>query len=245
MSKKLFTYIFKYGCLFLVVVLLFFAFFSRSIENMRLTSVTLATPYKGTIATPVAFVPKILRVRSQSLIVLEDVIITANKKINEGDPIATVYPKSVDEQLKKEDITEAERSYLSEIKKNDYQILAPEAGTVISVAAASDTKLATDDIIYKYMPRGEAWEKEILTSYDVIIPISALIPSTGDNYLVYYAVPLTGRGEAGQFIVGSAQVKILAQEGDYVAVDMAVHDGRQVIVSSEKPISPSQKVKVQ
>lgn len=244
MPKKIFKYILKYGCLFLLAVLLFLAFFSRSIENMRLTSVTLATPYKGTIATPVAFVPKIIRVRSQGFIVLEDVVITADKKINKGDPIATVYPKSVDEQLKREDITETERSYLSEIKKNDYKILAPEAGTVLSVTAVSDTKLSTDDIIYKYMPRGEAWEKEILTSYDVIIPFSALRPSTGDNYLVYYAVPLTGRGEAGQFIVGSTQVKILAQEGDFVAVDMAVHDGRQVIVSSDKPLSPSQKVKV-
>lgn len=245
MPKKVFTYILKYGYLFLIVVLLFLAFFSRSFENMRLTSVTLATPYKGTIATPIAFVPKIIRVRSQGFIMLEDVVITADKKINEGDPIATVYPKSVDEQLKKENLTEAERSFLSEIKKNNYQILAPEAGTVISVSAVSDAKLATDDIIYKYMPRGEPWEKEILTSYDVIIPVSALKPSTGDNYLVYYAVPLTGRGEAGQYIVGSTQVKVLAQEGEFVAVDMPVHDGRQVIVASEKPISPSQKVKVQ
>ena len=240
----------KYICLTLLALILLAAYSSRSIENMTLTKVVLAKPFKGTITTPVeGFRPEIIRVRTQANLMLEDIFIDSGDEIKFGDPIASVYSVDVDRQIA--DIETAngttgsmEYAFLTMLRENGYVIHAEAAGKILSVPVKQDTLVTKESILYKYIPEGSALEANIVTSHDVIVPLSALIKLSGDNYLVYFAVPLTGKGEAGQYRVVSTEVKLLASDDSFAAIDAIIRDNRQIIVSYEKPISHMQKVRV-
>ena len=244
--------IIKYICITLLALILLAAYSSRSIENMTLTKVVLAKPFKGTITTPVEdFRPEMIRVRTEANLILEDVYIDIGDEIKIGDPIASVYSVDVDRQLAalenaenaEEAMSSPEYAYLKWVKENGYIISAEAEGEVITLPIKPDAKIESETILYMYIPEGSATEENITESYDVIVQMSALIKLTGDKYLVYFAVPLTGKGEAGQYRVVSTEVKLLASDGAYAAIDAVIRDGRQVIVSYEKPISHMQKVR--
>lgn len=107
------------------------------------------------------------------------------------------------------------------------------------VKGALDT--APDDILYKYIPYEAKTVSEV---YETIVPLSALTPSGSDGtYVVYLALPLTGRGEAGQYIVSRAKVRLLADDGKSAAIDMVIRDGRQIIISGDEPVKHGEKVR--
>ena len=128
----------KYICLTLLALILLAAYSSRSIENMTLTKVVLAKPFKGTITTPVeGFRPEIIRVRTQANLMLEDIFIDSGDEIKFGDPIASVYSVDVDRQIA--DIETAngttgsmEYAFLTMLRENGYVIHAEAAGKILS-----------------------------------------------------------------------------------------------------------------
>ncbi len=243
------VHIVKIICVTLLALILLAAYSSRSIENMTLTKVVLAKPFKGTITTPVeGFIPKMIRVRTQANLVLEDVYISIGDKIAPGDPIVSVYSVDIDRKLavlERANAGEAsaEYAYLKWIQENDYMIYADAEGEIIALPIKPDIEVDVESILYKYIPADAKREENIVEAYDVIVPLSALSPLSGDKYLIYYAIPMTGKGEAGQYRVVSAEVTVLAKDASFAAIDAVISDDRQVIVSSEKPISHMQKVR--
>ena len=232
----------KYICIVLLALILAAVYLSRTVENLTLTSVTLVTPCKGAIAAADAdFVQEIVRVRTQAALVLEDIYIKEGNVLEPGDRNASVYPAAVERALA--DTDGAERAFLEQLRGNGYLLTAEAAGEVTEVPVKTDASVKADAILYKYLPEDSARPEDSLTVYNVIVPLSALTPLADEMYAVYYAVPLTGRGEEGQYQVIRREVKLLARDETHAALDTAIWDGSLVIAASERPVAHMQKVK--
>ena len=229
----------KYICLAVAVIVLSLAYMSRTIENLTLKKVTLTAPVKGVLDTEPDAVGDVIRVRTPAALVIEDVFVKPGDTVREGDKIMSLYKNAVDRELAVAGGEPLE--FLTEIKDNDYILTAIESGRIRDVKAETDGSAAPDDILYKYIP----YETKIVSEvYETIVPLSALTPSGRDGtYVVYLALPLTGRGEAGQYIVSRAEVKILADDGKSAAIDMVIRDGRQIIISGDEPVRHGEKVR--
>ena len=229
----------KYICLAVAVIVLSLAYMSRTIENLALKRVTLTAPVKGVLDTEPDAVGDVVRVRTPAALVIEDVFVKPGDTVREGDKIMSLYKKAVDRELAVVDGEELE--FLTEIKYNDYILTAKESGRIRDVKAETDGSAAPDEILYKYIPYEAKTVSEV---YETIVPLSALTPSGRDGtYVVYLALPLTGRGEAGQYIVSRAEVKKLADDGKSAAIDMVIRDGRQIIISGDEPVRHGEKVR--
>ena len=233
----------KYICLTLAAVVLAAAYSSRTIENLTLTKVSLAAPFKGTLSSEKSETESpVVRVRTPAELVIEDVYIGSGDRIKNGDKIMTLYPAAVDRALTEADNADV-RDFLSVIRENGYVLTAPESGRVSEVKIKTDGRASPDDILYKYIPTG-AGTDPISEAYETIVPLSALTP-TGreDTYTILFAIPLTGRGESGQYTAIRSEVRLIASDGVYAAVDMIIRDDRQVIIGSEKPVGHGEKVR--
>lgn len=229
----------KYICLAVAVIVLSLAYMSRTLENLTLKRVALTAPVKGVLDTEPDAVGDAIRVRTPAALVIEDVFVKPGDTVREGDKIMSLYKKAVDRELSAADGEPLE--FLTEIKDNDYILTAIESGRIRDVKAETDGSAAPDDILYKYIPYEAKTVSEV---YETIVPLSALTPSGRDGtYVVYLALPLTGRGEAGQYIVSRAEVKKLADDGKSAAIDMVIRDGRQIIISSDEPVRHGEKVR--
>ena len=161
-----------------------------------------------------------------------------------GDPIASVYPAALDRALQSDNLTVDERSWYTEIRENGYKIIADADGLVIHIPPSPDDALTAEAVLYKYIPAGVPLEMTYSETYDVIVPMRALKPTEEDGkYLIYYAEPLTGRGEAGQYTVLVQEVRVIASDGAYAALDTVVWDGRKIIVPGEEILYHQQKVR--
>ncbi len=233
----------KYICLTLAAVVIAAAYSSRTGENLTLTKVSLAAPFKGTLSSePNAGESSTVRVRTPTELVIEDVYISSGERVASGDKIMSLYPAAVDRALNEADNADI-RDFLSGIRKNGYVFTAPESGRISEVNLRTDGRASPDDILYKYIPT-DAGADPISEAYETIVPLSALTP-TGreDTYTILFAIPLTGRGESGQYTAIRSKVRLLASDGVYAAVDMTVRDDRQVIIGSEKPVGHGEKVR--
>ena len=229
----------KYICLAVAVIVLSLAYMSRTLENLTLKRVALTAPVKGVLDTEPEAVGDVVRVRTPAALVIEDVFVKPGDTVREGDKIMSLYKKAVDRELAVADGEPLE--FLTEIKNNDYILTAKEGGKLRDVRVSTDGSAAPDDILYKYIPYEAKTVSEV---YETIVPLSALTPSGRDGtYVVYLALPLTGRGEAGQYIVSRAEVKILADDGKSAAIDMVIRDGRQIIISSDESVKHGEKVR--
>ena len=237
--------IIKYLSLALIAIALALAYSSRTIENMSLTSVTLARPYSGTISIhDQGFVPEIVRVRLKDKVFVEDIYIDIGDEINIGDSIVSVWPEYIDDEIKLLEHEKGDRyTYLCKIRDNGYKILSENKGTIVSVNVNIDTEYDKNTILYKYIPEGAIKESISVDVYDTIVPLSALTHNGKDKYIINFALPLTGKGESGQYIVLTSEVKVLATDGKIAALDINIWDDRQVILSSSKAIFHGQKVK--
>lgn len=237
--------ILKLSCLVVLVLIVTAAYFSRTLENLTLTEVELVSHHTGTLTVKdESYVPEIVRVRCVGDIVLEDIYIENGEKIKIGDPIASVYPAALDRALQSDDLTADKRSWYTEIRENRYRIISTADGLVIHVPPNPDDSLTAESVLYKYIPADVPLEHTYSEAYDVIVPMRALIPTGEDRkYLIYYANPLTGRGEAGQYTVLIEEVRVLATDGEYAALDTVVWDGRKIIISAEEALANQQKVR--
>lgn len=230
----------KYICLAVAVIVLSLAYMSRTLENLTLKKVTLTAPVKGVLDSELDAVGDVIRVRTPAALVIEDVFVKPGDTVREGDKLMSLYKKAVDRELA---VADGEAlGFLTEIKENDYILTAKESGKIRDVRVSTDGSAAPDDILYKYI-QYEA--KTVSEVYETIVPLSALTPSGRDGtYVVYLALPLTGRGESGQYIVSRAEVKMLADDGKSAAIDMVIRDGRQIIISSDESVKHGEKVRV-
>lgn len=234
----------KYICITLLVLVLAAVYLSRTVENLTLTSVTMMTPFKGTIVTEDSdFIQETVRVRAMTELVIEDVYIEVGDTLETGDPVASVYPAAAERALAKAD-GEA-LSFLTKLRDDDYLLTADAPGDVTEVPVKNDTTVKAEEIVYKYIPEDAPRAEDTTTVYDVIVPLSVLTPLADEKYAIYYAVPLTGKGEEGQYQVIRHEVKLLASDDKYAALDTAIWDDRLVIVSADKPIAHMQKVKAE
>jgi len=191
-----------------------------------------------------SYVPEIVRVRCVGDIVLEDIYVASGENVVVGDPIASVYPAALDRALLSDDLTADERSWYTAIRENGYKITADADGLVIHIPPNPDDALTAEAVLYKYIPAGVPLEMTYSETYDVIVPMRVLSPTEEDGkYLIYYANPLTGRGEAGQYTVLMQEVRVIASDGEYAALDTVVWDGRKVIVPMAEMLYHQQKVK--
>jgi len=234
----------KYICTVLLVLILAALYLSRTVENLTLTSVTLITPFKGTLAEEAAdFTQEVVRVRASAPLVLEDIFIKEGSILQPGDRIASVYSVALDRELEKAD--GAAREFLEKIRENGYILTTDAPGEIAEVSVRTDASVNADAILYKYIPEDAVKPEEMLTVYDVIVPLTALTPLADEKFAVYYAVPLTGKGEEGQYQVIRREVKLLAQDDTHAALDTAIWDGSLVIAAADKPVAHMQKVKSQ
>lgn len=231
----------KYICTTVAVIVLTLAYMSRTIENLTLKKVTLSAPVKGVLETESDETGNVIRVRTPVKLVIEDVFIKPGDVMRVGSKLMSFYPAAIDREFKAtEDETTLE--FLTEIKNNEYILTAKEDYRIYDVMVSTDGLAEPDDILYKCI-QYEA--KTVNETYETIVPISALTPKGNDEtYIVYFAVPLTGRGESGQYVVSRAEVKVLADDGINAAIDMAIRDERQVIISSDEPVKHGEKVRV-
>ena len=237
--------IIKIVCLVMVLLIAAAAYFSRTLENMTLTEVELVSHHTGTLTfKDESYIPEIVRVRCVGDIVLEDIYVGNGENIKAGDPIASVYPAALDRALQSDALSEDERSWYTEIRENGYKIIADADGLVIHIPPSPDDALTAEAVLYKYIPADVPLEMTYSETYDVIVPMRALSPTAEDGkYLIYYAEPLTGRGEAGQYTVLMQEVRVIASDGEYAALDTVVWDGRKIIVPSEEMLYHQQKVR--
>ena len=237
--------IIKIVCLVLVLLIVAAAYFSRTLENMTLTEVELISHHTGTLTfKDESYIPEIVRVRCVGDIVLEDIYIASGENVVVGDPIASVYPVALDRALESDDLTADERSWYTEIRENGYKIPADADGFVVHVPPSPDDSLTAEAVLYKYIPAGVPLEMTYSETYDVIVPMRVLTPTAEDGkYLIYYAEPLTGRGEAGQYTVLMEEVRVLASDGEYAALDTVVWGGRKIIANADIGLVQKQKVK--
>ncbi len=237
--------IIKIVCLVMVVLIAAAAYFSRTLENMTLTEVELVSHHTGTLTfKDESYIPEIVRIRCVGDIVLEDIYVASGENVVVGDPIASVYPAALDRALESDDLTADERSWYTEIRENGYKITADADGLVIHIPPNPDDALTAEAVLYKYIPAGVPLEMTCSEAYDVIVPMRVLLPTEEDGkYLIYYANPLTGRGEAGQYTVLMQEVRVIASDGEYAALDTVVWDGRKIIVPSEEMLYHQQKVR--
>jgi len=237
--------IIKIVCLVLVVLIAAAAYFSRTLENLTLTEVELISHHTGTLTfKDESYIPEIVRVRCVGDIVLEDIYVASGENVVVGDPIASVYPAALDRALQSDALSEDERSWYTEILENGYKIIAEAEGLVIHIPPSPDDTLTAEAVLYKYIPAGVPLEMTYSEAYDVIVPMRALTPTEEDGkYLIYYAEPLTGRGEAGQYTVLMQQVRVLASDGEYAALDTVIWGGRKIIANADIALMPEQKVK--
>ncbi|MBQ7301715.1 MAG: hypothetical protein IJW77_17955 [Clostridia bacterium] len=238
--------IIKIVCLVLVVLIVAAAYFSRTLENLTLTEVELVSHHTGTLTfKDESYIPEIVRVRCVGDIVLEDIYVGNGENVVVGDPIASVYPAALDRALLSDDLTTDERSWYTAIRENGYRITAAADGFVVHVPPSPDDSLTAEAVLYKYIPAGIPLEMTYSEAYDVIVPMRALKPTEEDGkYLIYYADPLTGRGEAGQYTVLVQEVRVIASDGEYAALDTVVWDGRKIIVPTGEMLYHQQIVKV-
>lgn len=231
----------KYICITAAVIVLALTYMSRTIENLTLKKVTLSAPVKGVLETESDETGNVIRVRTPVKLVIEDVFIKPGDVMREGSNLMSFYPAAVDREFKAAE-DEATLEFLTEIKNNEYILTAKVNCRIYDVRVSTDGSAAPDDILYKYI-QYEA--KTVSETYETIVPISALTPNGKDGaYIVYFAVPLTGRGESGQYVVSRAEVKVLADDGINAAIDMVIRDERQVIISSDEPVKHGEKVRV-
>ena len=237
--------IIKIVCLVLVVLIIAAAYFSRTLENLTLTEVELISHHTGTLTfKDESYIPEIVRVRCVGDIVLEDIYVGNGENIKAGDPIASVYPAALDRALESDALSAEERSWYTAIRENGYRIIAAADGFVVHVPPSPDDSLTAEAILYKYIPADVPLEMTYSEAYDVIVPMRALSPTEEDGkYLIYYANPLTGRGEAGQYTVLMQEVRVLASDGEYAALDTVVWGGRKIIVPAGEMLYHQQKVK--
>lgn len=237
--------IIKIVCLVLVLLIVAAAYFSRTLENLTLTEVELISHHTGTLTfKDESYIPEIVRVRCIGDIVLEDIYIASGENVVVGDPIASVYPAALDRALQSDNLTVDERSWYTEIRENGYKITADADGLVIHIPPNPDDALTAEAVLYKYIPTGVPLEVTYSEAYDIIVPMRALSPTAEDGkYLIYYANPLTGRGEAGQYTVLMQEVRVIASDGEYAALDTVVWDGRKIIVPAEEILYHQQKVR--
>lgn len=229
----------KYICLTVAVIVFSLAYMSRTLENLALKKVTLTAPVKGVLDTGPEAVGDVIRVRTPAALVIEDVFVKPGDTVREGDKIMSLYKRAVDRELSAADGEALE--FLTEIKDNDYILTAKGNGKIRDVKIDTDGSAAPDNILYKYIPYEAKTVSEV---YETIVPLSALTPSGSDGtYVVYLALPLTGRGEAGQYIVSRAKVRLLADDGKSAAIDMVIRDGRQIIISGDEPVKHGEKVR--
>ena len=235
----------KIVCLVLGVLIVAAAYFSRTLENLTLTEVELISHHTGTLTfKDESYIPEIVRVRCVGDIVLEDIYIASGENVVVGDPIASVYPAALDRALQSDNLTVDERSWYTEIRENGYKIIADADGLVIHIPPSPDDALTAEAVLYKYIPAGVPLEMTYNEAYDVIVPMRALSPTEEDGkYLIYYANPLTGRGDAGQYTVLVQEVRVIASDGEYAALDTVVWGGRKIIVPSEEMLYHQQKVR--
>jgi len=237
--------IIKIVCLVLLVLIVTAAYFSRTLENLTLTEVELISHHTGTLTfKDESYIPEIVRVRCVGDIVLEDIYVASGENVVVGDPIASVYPAALDRALLSDDLTADERSWYTAIRENGYKITADADGLVIHIPPNPDDALTAEAVLYKYIPAGVPLEMTYSEAYDVIVPMRVLSPTEEDGkYLIYYANPLTGRGEAGQYTVLMQEVRVIASDGEYAALDTVVWDGRKIIVPMAEMLYHQQKVK--
>ena len=237
--------IIKIVCLVLVVLIAAAAYFSRTLENLTLTEVELISHHTGTLTfKDESYIPEIVRVRCVGDIVLEDIYVGNGENIKAGDPIASVYPAALDRALESDALSAEERSWYTAIRENGYRIIAAADGFVVHVPPSPDDSLTAEAVLYKYIPADVPLEMTYSETYDVIVPMRALSTTEDDGkYLIYYANPLTGRGEAGQYTVLIQEVRVIASDGEYAALDTVVWDGRKVIVPGEEILYHQQKVR--
>ena len=231
-------------CLIALLAIILAASFSRTVENSRLTKVMLSTPFQGTVQTEdETYRPKIIRVRTAVDLMLEDVYIKVGDEIKEGEAVASVYIAKLERDLAALASDSEEYRALLSIKENGYKILAQENGTVTSVPICADLRIDAEAVLFHYLPKGEKLQKFLITAYPSMVPLSALTKSEDETYQIFFAIPLSGRGESGQYIVTERRVKILASDGKFAAIDLFTDDGRKVIVASEKPLRNGEKVR--
>lgn len=237
--------IIKIVCLVLVVLIVAAAYFSRTLENLTLTEVELVSHHTGTLTfKDESYIPEIVRVRCVGDIVLEDIYIASGENVVVGDPIASVYPAALDRALESDALSAEERSWYTAIRENGYKITADADGLVIHIPPSPDDTLTAEAVLYKYIPAGIPLEMTYSEAYDVIVPMRVLTPTAEEGtYLIYYAEPLTGRGEAGQYTVLMQEVRVIASDGAYAALDTVVWGGRKIIVPAEKMLYHQQKVR--
>lgn len=239
-------HVIKISCLAALILIVAAAYFSRTLENLGLTEVELVSHHTGTLTfKDESYIPEIVRVRCVGDIVLEDIYIGNGENIKAGDPIASVYPAALDRALQSDALSEDERSWYTAIRENGYKITAAADGLVIHIPPSPDDALTAEAVLYKYIPAGVPLEMTYSETYDVIVPMRVLTPTEDDGkYLIYYAEPVTGRGEAGQYTVLMQEVRVLASDGEYAALDTVVWGGRKIIADADVVLVPMQKVKV-
>ena len=237
--------IIKIVCLVLLVLIAAAAYFSRTLENLGLTEVELVSHHTGTLTfKDESYIPEIVRVRCVGDIVLEDIYVASGENVVVGDPIASVYPAALDRALESDALSAEERSWYTAIRENGYKIIADAEGWVIYIPPSPDDALTAEAVLYKYIPAGVPLEMTYSETYDVIVPMRVLTPTAEDGkYLIYYAEPLTGRGEAGQYTILMQEVRVIASDGEYAALDTVVWDGRKIIVPAEEILYHQQKVR--
>lgn len=229
-------------CIIIAALILAAAYSSRTIENLTLTKVTLCAPFKGTISPDSPSEGVNVRIRTPVKLIVEDVFITPGKRVAKGDRLLSVYDAAVDRSLSELPPGD-EYDFLSKIKENGYILTAPEDGRIGEVNVKTDAVLSPDEIICKYVP-ADADISEESRVYETIVPLGALTPTDREGqYIALFAVPLTGKGEAGQYQVMQSEVRVLASDGKYAALDTVIRDGRQIITHSDRQVSHMQKVK--
>lgn len=231
-------------CLIALLTIILAASFSRTVENSRLTKVTLSAPFQGTIQVEdETYHPQIIRVRTAVDLMLEDVYIKVGDEIGEGEAVASVYAAKLERDLAALTIDSEEYQVLLSIKENGYKILAQRDGTVTSVPICADLRIDAETVLFRYLPKGEKLQKFIITAYPSMVPLAALTKLGDEKYQIFFAIPLSGRGESGQYVVTERTVKVLASDGKFAAIDLFTDDGRKVIVASEKPLRNGEKVR--
>lgn len=129
---------------------------ARTVDNRKTPVVTFADIQKGRIeyfceAESQLEAAVTYRVRCPASLIIEDVCIKNGDMIKKGDPVLTVYGKSLEKAISMCD-NEVQLDLLEDIRYNSYILTAEQDMYITDVLIEEDCSITEDTLIFKYAP---------------------------------------------------------------------------------------------
>ena len=129
---------------------------ARTVDNKKTPVVTFADIQKGRIeyfceAESRLEAAVTYRVRCPASLIIEDVYIKDGDMVKKGDPVLTVYGKSLEKAISM-CVDEVQLDLLEDIRYNSYKWIAEQDMYITDVHIEEDCSITEDTLIFKYAP---------------------------------------------------------------------------------------------